>query len=62
MGPPGSSTTQMDTLFVRVLIRFFRIFGAQIARRPILWLGLSTLLTLFCAIKIPFTPLKNDVR
>ncbi|KAI6184221.1 SSD domain-containing protein [Aphelenchoides bicaudatus] len=56
-----SHKNEHDTLFVKILIRFFRFFGAQIARRPLLWLSLSCLLTVICTAKIPFTPLSNDV-
>ncbi|KAI6242896.1 Sterol-sensing domain and Acriflavin resistance protein family and Patched family-containing protein [Aphelenchoides fujianensis] len=50
-----------DTLFVRVLKAGFRRLGSQIARRPFVWFGVSTLITLLCAARIPFTPLSNDV-
>ncbi|KAI6194273.1 Sterol-sensing domain and Acriflavin resistance protein family and Patched family-containing protein [Aphelenchoides besseyi] len=58
---PALETDSSDTPFVRILKLGFQWLGKQIARRPWIWFGISTILTILFSSKIPFTPLSNDV-
>ncbi|KAL3122835.1 hypothetical protein niasHT_002878 [Heterodera trifolii] len=50
-----------ETIFVRVLNRLFHATGRAIASYPWLFILVSTVLTAFCTVKMPLTPMSNDI-